>query len=123
MGEHLSTAGELQRDVEMRVVLERVDEIDEKWKFNGLQNLLLRQRVFDLFQFDDRLFLHDLQRERLTAALGNHHSAERARAHRSLQLEIFESTGLLGRLGVFRLELVLGMLEIGAHLRIDLSLT
>ena len=123
MREHFPAAGEVQGQIEVRVVFEGIHEVHEEGKFDRLQDALLGERVLDLFQFHDRLLLHDLQSQRLTAVLGDHHATERARAHRALQLKFVEFGRLLRWLGVFRVEVVLGAFQVRTDLGIDLSLT
>ena len=123
MREHFASAGEVQGQIEMRIVFEGIHEVHEEGKFDRLQDAFLGERVLDLFQFDDRLLLHDLQGQRLSAVLCDHHATERARAHRTLQLKVIEFGGLLGWLRVFDVEVVLGALQVRTDLGIDLSLT
>lgn len=71
----------------------RPKEFDYEGMVNGLENVFFVFDVFDLFEFDDVDDAHDLESEVFLRCFvfDAHDAAERARAYRVEELELFES--------------------------------
>ena len=91
MCEHLAAAHVLEHHVEVGVVLEAPQEAHNERKVDGREDLLLIERVLHLLHLHDVLLLEHLERVALRAIrahVRDHHSAEAARADRSVELEV-----------------------------------
>ena len=106
--EHLAAADELEHHVQIAVVLqhrhsgsathlEREVHVHEEGEVDGLQDLLLVERVFDLLQLDDLLLVEYLHRvvDAVLLVLHEHHAAEAARAERLDAVEVVQTRRVL----------------------------